>query len=38
MLATEDTKLGGFPGQAALGHALRIRRPFGEIREMRNDA
>jgi hypothetical protein len=29
---------GRFPGQAALGHALRIRRPFGEIREMRNGA
>jgi hypothetical protein len=27
-----------FPGQAALGHAPRIRQPLGEIREMSNAA
>jgi 6-phosphogluconate dehydrogenase len=38
LCAIRFARRGGFPGQAALGHALRIRRPSGEIREMRNDA
>jgi len=33
-----NASIGGFPAPAALRHALRIRRPLGEIREMRNDA
>jgi Rieske [2Fe-2S] domain len=29
---------GGVPGKAAFGHALRVRRPSGEIREIRSNS
>ncbi len=37
LCAIRFPRQGGFPGQIALGHALWVRRPFGEIREIRNN-
>jgi 6-phosphogluconate dehydrogenase len=37
LCAIRFPRQGGFPGQIALGHVLWVRRPFGEIREIRNN-
>jgi hypothetical protein len=38
LCAIRFPRRGGFPGQAALGHALRVRRSSGKIHEIRSNS